>query len=84
MSQVLLTRRLLPSPRAVTAPRPLKFSHKVSLGPETPPLELTSGHMARLADGCSEVRLGQTSVLSTVCRGRQVNPGFLPLTVDYR
>ena len=87
MSQLLLRGRPLPlSPQAITAPRPLRFSHKVSLGPpgSGPPLELISGHLARLADGCSEVRLGHTSVLSTVCRGRQLNPGFLPLTVDYR
>ena len=87
MSQLLLRGRPLPlSPQVVTSPRPLRFSHKVSLGPpgSGPPLELASGHLARLADGCSEVRLGHTSVLSTVCRGRQLNPGFLPLTVDYR
>ena len=64
--------------------KPLRFSHQVSLGPGTPPLTLVTGHMARLADGAAEVRLGNTSVLSTVCRGKQLTPGFLPLTVDYR
>ena len=69
-------------PRA--GPRPLMFSHQVSLGPTTAPLELSSGSLARLAEGCGVARLGQTAVLSTVCRGKYIQSGFLPLTVDYR
>ena len=84
MSHLLLKRcpvALVPAP---PGPRPLRFSHRVSLGPDCPPLELGAGHMARLADGAAEARLGSTAVLSTVCRGRVTSPGFLPLTVDYR
>ena len=69
-------------PRA--GPRPLMFSHQVWLGPTTAPLELSSGSLARLAEGCGVARLGQTAVLSTVCRGKYIQSGFLPLTVDYR
>ena len=43
-----------------------------------------SFNLFRLADGGAEARLGNSSVLSTVCRGRIMSPGFLPLTVDYR
>ena len=69
----------------VTQARPLLFSHHVILGGEdSAPLELSSGQLAKLADGSAQVRLGNTAVLSTVCRGRQTTAGFLPLTVDYR
>ena len=71
----------------VSQTRPLLFSHHVILGgggEASAPLELSSGQLARLADGSAQVRLGNTAVLSTVCRGRQTSAGFLPLTVDYR
>ena len=70
----------------VTQSRPLLFSHHVILGggEDSAPLELSSGQLAKLADGSAQVRLGNTAVLSTVCRGRQTTAGFLPLTVDYR
>ena len=59
---------------------------KIPLGPRCPPLELHSGQLARLADGCAVAKAGNTAVLSTVCRGRGKVPStsFLPLTVDYR
>ena len=66
------------------SPRPLLFSHRVPLGPSCPPLELSSGHLARLADGCGVAKLGKTAVLATVCRGKVATSSFLPLTVDYR
>ena len=81
------SRVALTSPCSViTQARPLLFSHKVLLGggDGSVPLELSSGQLARLADGSAQVRLGNTAVLSTVCRGRQTSSGFLPLTVDYR
>ena len=72
-------------PRTVlAAPRPLRFSYRVPLGGESPPLELSSGRLARMADGCGEARLGSTAVLTAVCRGRPQPAAFLPLTVDYR
>ena len=69
MSHLLLKRCPL-SPGLQTSPRPLTFSHQVRLGPDTPPLELSSGSLARLADGCGVARIGNTAVLSTVCRQR--------------
>ena len=83
MSQLLLKRcPVCPGSRA--GPRPLRFSHRVALGPNSAPLELSSGWLARLAEGCGVARLGNTAVLSTVCRGKQLQSPFLPLTVDYR
>jgi len=86
MSHILLKKCPLSlcAPQSISTRKPLRFSHKVSLGSDTAPLELSWGHMARLADGGAEARLGNSSVLSTVCRGRIMSPGFLPLTVDYR
>ena len=85
MSQLLL-KKCPVCPRVPSTARPLLFSHRVPLGPDCPPLELSSGSLARLAEGCGVARLGQTAVLSTVCRGRHLlqGPSFLPLTVDYR
>ena len=49
-------------------------------------LTLSSGHLARFADGCAVVSLGDTSVMVTaVSRDTKTSPqSFLPLTVDYR
>ena len=67
MSHLLLKKCPL-SARLQSSPRPLRFSHQVKLGPDTPPLELSSGSLARLAEGCGVARIGNTAVLSTVCR----------------
>ena len=56
----------------------------IPLGPHSPPLELSTGQLARLADGCAVAQLGNTAVMSTVCRGKVSTSSFLPLTVDYR
>jgi len=56
----------------------------IPLGPSCPPLQLSSGKLARLADGCAVATLGNTAVMSTVCRGKVSTSSFLPLTVDYR
>jgi len=49
------------------------------------PLELSTGKLARLADGCAVAKLGNTSVMTTaVCTGKASSLGFFPLTVDYR
>ena len=67
MSQLLL-KKCPVCPRVPGTARPLLFSHRVPLGPDCPPLELSSGSLARLAEGCGVARIGNTAVLSTVCR----------------
>ncbi|XP_023328029.1 polyribonucleotide nucleotidyltransferase 2, mitochondrial [Eurytemora carolleeae] len=48
-------------------------------------LEISTGQLARLADGTAVARLGNTSVMTTVVsKGKPSAQGFLPLTVDYR
>jgi polyribonucleotide nucleotidyltransferase len=49
-------------------------------------LELSSGKVAKQADGACLVRFGETVVLVTACYRKETRPDvdFLPLTVDYR
>ncbi|XP_072181940.1 polyribonucleotide nucleotidyltransferase 1, mitochondrial-like [Diadema setosum] len=49
------------------------------------PLVLSTGELARLADGCATAKIGDTTVMVTaVSKKSGTSPGFLPLTVDYR
>ncbi|XP_063958520.1 polyribonucleotide nucleotidyltransferase 1, mitochondrial-like [Lytechinus pictus] len=49
------------------------------------PLILSTGELAKLADGCATAQIGDTSVMVTaVSKKNSSSPGFLPLTVDYR
>ncbi|XP_054853930.1 polyribonucleotide nucleotidyltransferase 1, mitochondrial [Eublepharis macularius] len=48
-------------------------------------LEISSGKLARFADGCSVVQLGDTSVMVTAVSKTKPSPSqFMPLVVDYR
>jgi len=48
-------------------------------------MTVSSGKLARLADGAAVARLGDTSVMTTVVsKGPPSTQNFLPLTVDYR
>ncbi|XP_069810335.1 polyribonucleotide nucleotidyltransferase 1, mitochondrial isoform X2 [Dendropsophus ebraccatus] len=48
-------------------------------------LEISSGKLARFADGCAVVKLGDTSVLVTAVSKTKPSPSqFMPLVVDYR
>ncbi|XP_053316705.1 polyribonucleotide nucleotidyltransferase 1, mitochondrial isoform X2 [Spea bombifrons] len=48
-------------------------------------LELSSGKLARFADGCAVAKLGETSVLVTAVSKTKPSPSqFMPLVVDYR
>lgn len=48
-------------------------------------LKLSTGRIARFADGACVASLGNTSVLSTVVsKAKQSGSSFLPLVVDYR
>jgi len=48
-------------------------------------LILSSGQLARLADGSAVARIGNTAVMTTVVsKGKPSTQDFLPLTVDYR
>ena len=77
-----------PSPLIFSFPSLLSTSShsviSIPLGPSCPPLQLSTGELARLADGCAVAQLGNTAVMSTVCRGKVTTTSFLPLTVDYR
>ncbi|RMF46121.1 MAG: polyribonucleotide nucleotidyltransferase [Bacteroidetes bacterium] len=53
--------------------------------PNSAPIELSFGHVARQADGAVWIQQGGTIVLCTVCANdKQVDTDFVPLTVDYR
>ncbi|KAK9963900.1 hypothetical protein ABG768_005119 [Culter alburnus] len=55
----------------------------VSLGERR--LEISTGKLARFADGCAVVRLGETSVMVTaVSKSKPASALFMPLVVDYR
>ncbi|KAJ6667075.1 hypothetical protein lerEdw1_019079 [Lerista edwardsae] len=60
--------------------------HKaVSVDVGTRKLEISSGKLARFADGCAVVQLGDTSVMVTAVSKTKPSPSqFLPLVVDYR
>ncbi|XP_013914696.1 PREDICTED: polyribonucleotide nucleotidyltransferase 1, mitochondrial-like [Thamnophis sirtalis] len=48
-------------------------------------LEISSGKLARFADGCAVVKLGDTTVMVTaVSKTKASQSQFLPLVVDYR
>uniref|UniRef100_A0A8D0GXF6 polyribonucleotide nucleotidyltransferase n=1 Tax=Sphenodon punctatus TaxID=8508 RepID=A0A8D0GXF6_SPHPU len=48
-------------------------------------LEISSGKLARLADGCATVQLGETAVMVTAVSKTKPSPSqFMPLVVDYR
>ena len=54
-------------------------------GEGRPPLQLSTGRLAKLADGAAVATLGGTAVMATVCRGKAGGgQSFLPMTVDYR
>ena len=53
------------------------------------PLELSTGSIARFADGSAQVKIGETSVLAVVVWkssdvGSGASGGFVPLTVSYK
>uniref|UniRef100_A0A670I5N1 Polynucleotide phosphorylase 1 n=1 Tax=Podarcis muralis TaxID=64176 RepID=A0A670I5N1_PODMU len=61
---------------------PLYFSNSF---PEKEKLEISSGKLARFADGCAVVQLGDTSVMVTAVSKMKPSPSqFMPLVVDYR
>ncbi|XP_030627170.1 polyribonucleotide nucleotidyltransferase 1, mitochondrial [Chanos chanos] len=48
-------------------------------------LEISTGKLAKFADGCAVVQLGETSVMVTAVSKTKPSPSqFLPLVVDYR
>ncbi|XP_015686788.1 polyribonucleotide nucleotidyltransferase 1, mitochondrial [Protobothrops mucrosquamatus] len=48
-------------------------------------LEISSGKLAKFADGCAVVKLGDTAVMVTaVSKSKASQAQFLPLVVDYR
>ncbi|KAI1886399.1 hypothetical protein AGOR_G00213620 [Albula goreensis] len=48
-------------------------------------LEISTGKLARFADGCAVVQLGDTSVMVTaVSKTKPTSAQFMPLVVDYR
>ncbi|MEE6474717.1 hypothetical protein FKM82_010469 [Ascaphus truei] len=48
-------------------------------------MEISSGKLARFADGCAVVKLGETSVMVTAVSKTKPSPSqFMPLVVDYR
>ncbi|XP_015217967.2 polyribonucleotide nucleotidyltransferase 1, mitochondrial [Lepisosteus oculatus] len=48
-------------------------------------LEISTGKLARFADGCAVVQLGDTSVMVTaVSKTKPTSSQFMPLVVDYR
>jgi polyribonucleotide nucleotidyltransferase len=61
----------------------MTIRREIPLGDGT--LTFETGKMARQAGGATTVRMGDTVILVTATHdpGR-INPGFLPLTVDYR
>ncbi|KAL5008315.1 hypothetical protein ScPMuIL_013896 [Solemya velum] len=48
------------------------------------PIQISTGKMARFADGAAIVKQGDTSVLVTTVSKSKTTSSFLPLTVDYR
>ena len=45
---------------------------------------IETGKLAKQAAGSATVRIGDTMILVTVCKGEVKNEGFFPLTVEYR
>jgi len=50
------------------------------------PITISSGKLARQADGAALVQCGNSYLLATVCASKEPRPGqsFFPLTVDYQ
>ncbi|KAF4105364.1 polyribonucleotide nucleotidyltransferase 1, mitochondrial [Onychostoma macrolepis] len=48
-------------------------------------MEISTGKLARFADGCAVIKLGETSVMVTaVSKTKPATAQFMPLVVDYR
>lgn len=62
----------------------MKIEETIEVGGKT--LSISTGELAKQADGAVWMQLGETVVLVTACANRKPNEGvnFLPLTVDYR
>ncbi|XP_003216188.2 polyribonucleotide nucleotidyltransferase 1, mitochondrial [Anolis carolinensis] len=60
-------------------------THTVSVEVGSRKLEISSGKLARFADGSAVVQLGDTSVMVTAVSKTKPSPSqFMPLVVDYR
>jgi polyribonucleotide nucleotidyltransferase len=62
----------------------MEHSVRIALGERS--LDISTGKIAKQADGACVVRLGDTVVLTTACYNKEPKEGadFFPLTVDYR
>jgi polyribonucleotide nucleotidyltransferase len=62
----------------------MEHSVRIALGEKS--LEISTGRIAKQADGACVVRFGDTVVLTTACYNKEPKEGadFFPLTVDYR
>ena len=62
----------------------MKFQEKIELGGKS--ISLTTGQIAKQADGAVVFQIGETMLLVTACAQRESrgDGSFLPLTVDYR
>nr|XP_033793940.1 polyribonucleotide nucleotidyltransferase 1, mitochondrial isoform X2 [Geotrypetes seraphini] len=59
--------------------------NRVCLNVDNRKLEISSGKLARFADGCAVVQLEDTSVMVTAVSKTKPSPSrFMPLVVDYR
>ncbi|KGE15299.1 polyribonucleotide nucleotidyltransferase [Sphingobacterium deserti] len=58
----------------------------IDLGNGLAPIELSTGKLAKQADGSVVLKQGDTMLLATVVSAREAKPGvdFLPLSVDYQ
>lgn len=56
------------------------------MGDGVPPIELSTGKLAKQADGSVVLKQGETMLLATVVSAKEAKPGvdFLPLSVDYQ
>ncbi len=67
------------------AQKPTVYSQTITLD-DGREIVIESGKLAKLADGCVTVRMGETILLATAVAAREAKVGidFLPLTVDYQ
>ncbi|MFD2557287.1 polyribonucleotide nucleotidyltransferase [Sphingobacterium tabacisoli] len=58
----------------------------IEMGGSLPPIELSTGKLAKQADGSVVLKQGDTMLLATVVSNREAKAGvdFLPLSVDYQ
>ncbi|SFS95078.1 polyribonucleotide nucleotidyltransferase [Sphingobacterium wenxiniae] len=58
----------------------------IELGGSLAPIELSTGKLAKQADGSVVLKQGDTMLLATVVSAKEAKPGvdFLPLSVDYQ